>query len=65
MISFLYKFVDILKLMFKNSKNTKINTKKNLKCCFNCKNKLESKDIVYFAFDKRFCSEECREYYIL
>lgn len=64
MLSFLYRIVDLLKVMCKNSESKSQSIIKNKKYCFNCNSKLKNKD-VYFAFDNRFCSEECREYYII
>lgn len=60
MFETLYNFFNILRVICKNSK------KRYKYRCYNCKYTLDSiETIIYFAHDKAFCSEECREIYIV
>jgi hypothetical protein len=63
-ISFFYKFIDILKVICKNSEKTDKKRSKTCNICYKCNNIIKNKDIIYYGFDKTFCSEDCREYYI-
>ena len=68
MITFFYKIVELLKVICKNSeKKEKKRTKRYNICnkCNKCDSVLTNKDVIYYGFDKTFCSEDCREYYII
>ncbi len=57
-VNYFYKYISYF---FKNERNCK--KYKRIRICKNCNSEINNN--IYFANDKCYCSEKCREYYII